>query len=182
MQLDALIRTEALLRVDGYREDLIAGEEPEMCYRMRQLGYRIRRIQHEMTLHDANISSPSQWYQRTKRAGHAYAEWVALHGSESERMGVKQTASNLVWGLGVPTAIGAAVVGIGPWTATVTGVVAYAYLLRKSYVQARTRRPHEDALLQAASWVAGKVPEAHGAIKFAVTRALGKQSRLVEYK
>lgn len=179
---DALMRVEALQRVNGYREDLIAGEEPEMCYRMRQLGYRIVRIDLDMTLHDANISRPSQWYQRTKRAGHAFAEWAALHGREPEHMGVKKTVGNLFWGAGVPTAVGAAALAGGPLVAAITGAAAYGYLFKKSYDLARRRRNHEDALLQAAGWVAGKVPEAHGALKYAVTRALGRQTRLMEYK
>lgn len=179
---DALIRAKALQQVDGYREDLIAGEEPEMCYRMRQLGYRIRRLDADMTLHDANMSRPSQWYQRTKRAGHAFAEWAALHGREPEHMGVKKTVGNLVWGVGVPAAVGIAAVGAGPVAAAVTGAAAYGYLFKKSYDQARRRRSHEDAMLQAASWVLGKVPEAHGALKFAADRAFGRESRLMEYK
>jgi GT2 family glycosyltransferase len=179
---DALMKVEALERVNGYREDLIAGEEPEMCYRMRQLGYRIVRLDLEMTLHDANISKPSQWYQRTKRAGHAFAESAALHGREPERMGVKKTVSTLFWGAGVPTAVGATALAAGPVVAALTGAAAYGYLFKKSYDQARRRRGHEDALLQAASWVAAKVPEAHGALKYAVTRALGRPTRLMEYK
>lgn len=179
---DALILTQALLRVDGYREDLIAGEEPEMCYRMRQLGYRVRRIAHEMTLHDANISRPSQWFQRVKRAGHAYAEHAALHGSERERMGVKKTMSNIFWGAVVPGAVGACAVGAGPLAATAAGALAYGYLFNKSYTHERKRRTERDAQLVAAGCVAGKIPEALGAFKYITTRALGRQSRLMEYK
>jgi len=179
---DALIASEALLRVDGYREDLIAGEEPEMCYRMRQLGYRVVRIDHPMTVHDANISKPSQWFQRTKRTGHAFAEWVALHGGESERMGVRQTLSNVFWGVAVPGALGAAALSVGPVVATVGGAAAYTYLFNKSYRYERKRRSHKEAQLVAAGCVAAKIPEALGTIKFVTNKLLGKQSRLMEYK
>lgn len=179
---DALISVEALLRVEGYREDLIAGEEPEMCYRMRQLGYRIYRIDAEMTLHDANIEKPSQWFQRSKRSGHAFAEQAALHGAAGERMGVRQTMSNVVWGLAVPGAIGAVAVGAGPLLATVAGTAAYGYLYKKSYEQTRKRRSASEARLEAVGWVAGKIPEALGALKYVTTRALGRQSKLMEYK
>lgn len=179
---DALISKKALLLVDGYRVDLIAGEEPEMCYRMRQLGYHILRINHEMTLHDANISRPSQWFQRVKRAGHACAEHAALHGRESERMGVKKTLSNMFWGAFVPGTIGAVAFGAGPVVATATGAFAYGYLFSKSYAHERKRRPQRDAQLVAAGCVAGKIPEALGALKYMTTRALGRQTRLIEYK
>lgn len=179
---DALILAEALTRVDGYREDLIAGEEPEMCYRMRQLGYRVMRIPDAMTLHDANMSRPSQWFMRTKRSGHATAEHAVLHGLEPERFGVKRTASNLFWGMAVPGAVGAVAVGVGPVVAALSGACAYGYLFNKTYRHERQRRSEEEAKLLAASWVAGKVPEALGAISCALHRTMKKQSQLIEYK
>ncbi|MEO0831634.1 MAG: glycosyltransferase family A protein, partial [Pseudomonadota bacterium] len=81
---DALIRVAALKAVDGYREDLIAGEEPEMCYRMRQKGWKILRLAEEMTLHDAAMTRFGQWWQRSRRAGHTYAEGAAIHGAGPE--------------------------------------------------------------------------------------------------
>ena len=56
---DALMRLAALDAVGGYRDDLIAGEEPEMCFRMREMGWRIERIDAEMCLHDAALTKLS---------------------------------------------------------------------------------------------------------------------------
>lgn len=71
---DALMRREALAAVGGYNPQLIAGEEPEMCQRMRAKNYRIVHINHPMTLHDLAIHKFSQWWRRASRTGHAYAE------------------------------------------------------------------------------------------------------------
>jgi hypothetical protein len=177
-----LILAEALIQVGGYREDLIAGEEPEMCYRLRQIGYHIERIPDAMTLHDANISKPSQWFMRTKRSGHATAEHAVLHGLGPEKFGVKRTLSNLVWGIAVPGTVGAVALGVGPIAAAIGGTCAYAYLFNKSYQHERKRRSAEEAKLLASSWVAGKIPEAMGAVSCAVNRTLRKQSQLIEYK
>ena len=49
---DALVRREALEAVCGYDEALIAGEEPEMCRRMRGLGWTILHVDRAMTGHD----------------------------------------------------------------------------------------------------------------------------------
>jgi hypothetical protein len=68
---DALIRVKAFVEVDGYRDDLIAGEEPEMCFRMRQGRWKIYRLDVEMTWHDAAITQFGQWWRRCKRAGFA---------------------------------------------------------------------------------------------------------------
>ena len=82
---DALMRVGALRAVGGYRDSLIAGEEPELCVRLRQAGWYIWRLDAEMTSHDAQISRLSQWWKRTMRAGHAFAEGAALHGAAPER-------------------------------------------------------------------------------------------------
>lgn len=179
---DAMILAEALRRVDGYRESLIAGEEPEMCYRMRLLGYRVERIDREMTVHDANIVRASQWFKRTKRSGHAFAEHALLHGTEPERLGVKQTLSNVFWGLGVPAAVGATSVIAGPITASVGGLMAYGYLYNKSYRFERQRRDEPEAKAVAAGCVAGKFPEALGALSCFANRLLGRQTKLMEYR
>ena len=50
---DALVRVAALREVGGYDAALIAGEEPEMCLRLSRRGWRVRRLDAEMTLHDA---------------------------------------------------------------------------------------------------------------------------------
>ncbi len=71
---DVLMRRAALEAVGGYDGTLIAGEEPEMCRRMRALGYRILHIDAPMTGHDLDMKHFAQYWKRATRAGHAYAE------------------------------------------------------------------------------------------------------------
>jgi glycosyltransferase involved in cell wall biosynthesis len=71
---DVLMRRKALLEAGGFDEGLIAGEEPELCRRMRARGYRILHIDQPMTGHDLQITHVSQYWRRAIRAGHAYAE------------------------------------------------------------------------------------------------------------
>lgn len=70
---DVLIRRVALQEIGGFDDTLIAGEEPEMCRRMRKAGWRIQHIDHPMTLHDLAITRFSQYWRRSQRAGFAYA-------------------------------------------------------------------------------------------------------------
>lgn len=77
---DALIRFAAVRAVGGYNPALIAGEEPDLCLRLRAAGGQVWRIEAEMTLHDAAMTRFGQWWKRTVRAGHAFAEGAALHG------------------------------------------------------------------------------------------------------
>jgi GT2 family glycosyltransferase len=53
---DVMIRAEALEAVGGYNEAMIAGEEPELSVRLRRAGGVIRRLDAEMTLHDAAMT------------------------------------------------------------------------------------------------------------------------------
>lgn len=70
---DALVRRDVLQEVGGYDENLIAGEEPEMCRRMTSLGYLIIHIDCPMTAHDLAMTSFRQYWKRAVRAGFAYA-------------------------------------------------------------------------------------------------------------
>jgi GT2 family glycosyltransferase len=94
---DALVRVKALQDVGGYTNYFIAGEEPEMCYRMRQRNWQIYRLDEEMTLHDANIIHFRQWWRRANRAGFAFALSAKEHGQGDEKFGVRQASSSLVW-------------------------------------------------------------------------------------
>jgi GT2 family glycosyltransferase len=94
---DALIRAQCLIEVDGYKDFFVAGEEPEMCYRLRQESWQIYRLDEDMTLHDANITKFSQWWKRASRAGFAYALTAKEHGKSSERFGVRNALRSLIW-------------------------------------------------------------------------------------
>ncbi len=71
---DVLIKRDALEKTDGYDESLVAGEDPELSYRIRQHGWQIMRIDTPMTTHDINMLSLKQYMKRAYRSGHAYAE------------------------------------------------------------------------------------------------------------
>ncbi|MFT4055590.1 MAG: glycosyltransferase family 2 protein [Novosphingobium sp.] len=99
---DALLRVVALRQVDGYDETLIAGEEPDMCYRMRRRGWLIRRIEGDMTIHDAAMMRFGQWWQRNRRSGYATAEALSMRGARDPEAGRelrRKVLSNVVWSL-----------------------------------------------------------------------------------
>jgi cellulose synthase/poly-beta-1,6-N-acetylglucosamine synthase-like glycosyltransferase len=71
---DALMRRQALEEAGGYDEGLIAGEEPEMCRRLRAKGWKILHVDRPMTGHDLAMTQWSQYWRRATRTGYAYAE------------------------------------------------------------------------------------------------------------
>ncbi len=79
---DVLIRVQPLVDAGGYNEALIAGEEPELCLRLRQKGWVIDRIDAEMTRHDAAILTFRAWWKRTLRGGYGAMDvFTRLQGS-----------------------------------------------------------------------------------------------------
>lgn len=95
---DALFRTAAFRDGEGFSAELIAGEEPDLCHRVRAAGWRIRRIDCEMTLHDAAMTRFTQWWQRNRRSGYATAEALWRRGKKNPRMW-REVISNLFWAL-----------------------------------------------------------------------------------
>lgn len=71
---DAVMRREVLESVGGFDASLIAGEEPELCQRIRAQGSIILHIDRPMTGHDLAMTRWAQYWKRAVRAGHAYAE------------------------------------------------------------------------------------------------------------
>jgi GT2 family glycosyltransferase len=172
---DAMFRREAFLAAGGYRDDMIAGEEPELCVRLRQNGWRIMRLDAEMTLHDAAMFRASQWWKRAVRAGHAFAEGNALHRSLWQR----ECRGITLWGLFLPIAILSAGL-LQPALFAAAG--AYLLLALKIFRSARKRWPTGDSARYAVACVLAKFPQAQGLIRYRVNHWLKRPARIIEYK
>jgi GT2 family glycosyltransferase len=178
---DVLMRADALRQVGGYREDLIAGEEPELCVRLRAAGGRIWRLPLEMTLHDAAMLRFGQWWKRAMRAGFAFAEGAALHGAPPERHWVRESRSAWFWGLGLP--LGLLVLGLlAPWLGAWVGLAWLVYPLQVLRLSRRGAGPAPARRARAFFLVLGKFAEAAGQCKFVMLRLAGRRASLIEYK
>jgi cellulose synthase/poly-beta-1,6-N-acetylglucosamine synthase-like glycosyltransferase len=96
---DVLVRRAALESVGGFDEKLIAGEEPEMCRRMRNNSWRIQHIDVPMTLHDLAITRFSQYWRRATRAGYAFASVSARFRATSDPFWSSDARRNRIRGL-----------------------------------------------------------------------------------
>lgn len=167
-----MMRTDALAAVGGYRATLIAGEEPELCVRLRQRGWKIYRLDHEMTLHDAAMTRFSQWWRRTVRGGHAYAEGTMLHGAPPERHWVRETARAAVWGGVLPLLI---LAGAAFHPAILLGFLVYVLQYLRIW-----RKTADSGY--AFFTVLGKFAECRGVLKYFLGKVSGRISSLIEYK
>ncbi|MFC3631455.1 glycosyltransferase [Paracoccus angustae] len=169
----ALIRARAFREAGGFNPVLIAGEEPELCLRLRRMGWRIWRLDAEMARHDAAMHRFGQWWRRARRGGYAYALGAALHGRAPERHNVGQTRRALVWGLGIPLA---AVLG-----GLLIHPLLLALLLAWPLQVIRLWR-RDGNLLRAGFLTIGKLPEAIGVLEYWARATARRGERLIEYK
>lgn len=174
----AMLRAEALARAGGYRAGLIAGEEPELCVRLRAAGWQIWRLDGEMSLHDAAMTRFAQWWKRSMRTGYSYAQGVAMHGAPPERHRVRESRSAWFWGLGLPAAIVASTALVSPACA----LVSAAYPFQVVRLALRGTRSTRENWWRALYLVIGKFAEAAGQLRFVFLRCVGGESRLMEYK
>lgn len=175
---DVLMRVDAFENVHGFRPDLIAGEEPELCVRLRASGWKIWRLDQEMTMHDAAITRFWQWWKRTRRCGYAYAEGAHLHGDPPERHRVAESRRVWIWGLAIPLAVICLIVVFGVWGMALLLV----YPVQIIRLALRGSQSVKRSWWHALFLVLGKFPEAIGQLNFLYNRLVGKTARLIEYK
>lgn len=175
---DALMRADAFAAVKGFCADLIAGEEPELCVRLRAIGWKVWRLGEEMTLHDAAMTHFSQWWQRTLRGGHAFAEGAFLHGASPERHWRQESRRAWLWGLAIPVATVVASLLFG-WVGL---LVLLAYPLQVLRLARRGHLSARENWLHAGFLVLGKFPEMFGQFKFLLSRLGAGKTSLIEYK
>lgn len=169
---DFLIRAEAFAGVDGFDAALVAGEEPDLCLRLRRKGWRVRRLEAEMTWHDADMHRFGQWWRRSMRAGYAFAEGAARHGGGPERHWIRETWRAVGWGIGLPILV----LGL-------SSVAPLALLLLALYpLQAMRLAWRGRPAVWAVFTVLGKFPEAQGVIGYWWERLMRRQGGLIEYK
>jgi glycosyltransferase involved in cell wall biosynthesis len=175
---DALMRVNALQQVKGYRAELICGEEPEMCVRLREAGWRIWRLNEPMALHDAAMYRFGQWWTRGVRGGYGFALGASLHGGSPGRHSVFESSRAWIWALGIPLAT--VILGIAwSWWSLLLLALYPLQVVRLAHHCKQTGR---ENWWRGAALVLGKFAEVVGQTKFFMDRIRGARSGLIEYK
>ncbi|CUT11415.1 Glycosyl transferase group 2 family protein [Bradyrhizobium sp.] len=175
---DVMMRVAALEQVGGYRDDFIAGEEPELCVRLRAAGWTIWRIEAEMTRHDAAMTRLGQWWRRNVRSGYAFALGRSEHGAPPERLWVWESRRAWLWGIWLPLACALAVIAFGaPGLA-----LLLIYPLQLARRIPRQQGALRDRIGFAGLELLGRFAEGTGQLRFAADRLFKGRSQIIEYK
>lgn len=184
---NVLLRRSAVAAGGGYRTDMIAGEDPELSIRLRKAGWRIACIDADMALHDAALTRFGQWWRRTARAGHAFAELAFLHpgGDDGYRRSCRRI---VVWGALLPSAaIAGLVAGLAAHSGAgfiLFGIATFLPLAQtiRLTIREAAHRPLRQAMILAVFLTIGKYAEITGLVRYHVNRLTRRRSTLIEYK
>jgi GT2 family glycosyltransferase len=177
---DALMRVTAMKQAGGYDPDVIAAEDDEVCLRIRRAGWKIVRIDAEMSIHDAAMTRFRQWWKRAVRCGYAYALGAFMHGRGPERHFRRERRRLILWGFLIPAVLLAAACPSDGWS--LLGFLLYPIQVARIFWRTRRRATPGVALAFGVSCMASKLPEFFGLCRFYLTRLRGQRIKLIEYK
>lgn len=186
---DSVMRAGAFEEVGGFDPTCTAGEEPQLCTRLRKAGWTIWRVDAEMTRHDLAMTDARQWWRRHYRSGYAGLDVTTRFPGEP-RLFVRELKRARLWGAGLPAAailagvaagaVAGPVVGLG-----VVGLLSLIYPLQVLRL-ARQVRPRvadaRTALAYGYHTTIAKWANLAGQVGYFRDRRRGRMARLIEYK
>lgn len=195
---DALYRVTAYRQAGGFDPTVTAGEEPELCRRMRAEGWRVLRLNHEMTLHDADMRTFKQWWLREVRSGYGAMD-VYMRTRKDDPLFADQVLRTRHWTLvllcaccvlsiGVPILL--LVLVVHPLVGLIgffTGPLVFIALHVLQWFRERKRFLGRgvdagDTRFFATLSLLGKWGQMVGQIRWRNQRMLGRGTSIIEYK
>lgn len=173
-----LIRAAVFRNAGGFNADLIAGEEPELCWRLRKEDWKIWRLPDDMALHDAAMLRFGQWWKRAVRSGYAYAQEMSIRARDA---GLRHRSSTSIWFWSLLLPIAA--VGLALPTRGLSLLLLALYPLQI----ARTARRFAPSMggyawLHAAFLMLAKFAQLQGQLRFWADQWRRRRPQIIEYK
>lgn len=180
----AMHRVAAFGTAGGFDETLIAGEESDLCLRLKRAGWSVLRVDAQMGLHDAAIFEFGQWRRRMRRTGYAYAEHLSRNGKASLPSWKKQVLRFSFWGLSLPLFILIAAFALLVAEKSLLWLMAplSLYPIQFLRIWIRERGKSRYAVRIALLAVYEKFAELAGAMQFLIKSVAGNRSKIIEYK
>jgi glycosyltransferase involved in cell wall biosynthesis len=182
---DVLVRRSALAQVGGFDGTLNAGEEPELCARLRAKGWKILHIDVPMTRHDLAVRSFKAYARRCYRSGIAYAEVTHRMQTLGDALWQHEARRDLVHGslYVVAPLLLALAFALHVLAGALLAVLGLAVLLRSAWrCRARAAGNAVLALQYALHSHVQKVPALFGQLAWMRAHARQQRLALVDYK
>lgn len=173
-------RISAIRAVGGFNEQVIAGEDSELGVRLALAGNSIFKIDKAMATHDARMMHFREWWKRSVRAGHSFAQRFALHGRSPLRDCRRELVSAILWGFATPaTVIVLLVPTHGLSLLLLGGYVLLAWRVYRYYRASGTSPP--DAAMATRFMLYSKFANFLGVLTFCLNWLRGS-FHIIEYK
>lgn len=190
---DSVMRASAFKEAGGFDASVAAGEEPELCQRLREKGWKILRLDAEMTIHDSAMLRFGQWWKRAVRSGYGAMDVASRFGRRG--LFVQQVRSARVWTVGWAGAVlfFLLCLALAPTGSRLTragfllcsAAIASLWPLQVLRTARGIRRRSGDGRTALAyGWftMLGKWANVCGQWRYRRDRAAGRNTRLIEYK
>jgi glycosyltransferase involved in cell wall biosynthesis len=184
-----LVRRTAFDAVGGFDPTVPAGEEPELCQRLKRIGWKIVRLDLDMARHDLAMTRFSQWWRRMVRTGYGSLDVAIRFGIGKFIKSAMRVQfwtfwlfSTLLFGI-LGFWLGARILGYG--SLTIAGILALLLPIHFLRIARRTRRNGATrwvSLAHAFFTVIAFIPQLFGQLLYGLDRLRKRDFRLVEYK
>ncbi len=182
-----MIKAEQFEQIGGFDPTIPAGEEPELCQRLRGCGQKIFRLGDQMARHDSAMTGFGQWWVRQIRTGYGGLDVANRFG---EGLFASSVKSARVWGIGWPIITvllmiaGLLVAGI-IGAAIGLGLAVAMLILQIGRITHRTRQsgfPFSLAFTYGTLTMLSKWAHLWGQYRYLRERAAGSQAVVIDHK
>jgi len=168
------MRTAIFSEMRGFDESLIAGADPELCFRVREAKYKITCLPVDMGTHDSNMEFFSQNWKRSIKTGYAYVSRMFL-GEKSQAV-----ISAITWGGIIPVIILLCVyINID---FVLLALIYPAQVFRIYLKLKKLPFPFYSKVLYSVFCMLGKFSELIGIIRFVFNASMKLDQKIIEYK
>lgn len=181
-----MIRCEAFDSVNGFDSTVAVGEEPELCQRLSQKGWKITKFDHDMAFHDLAMTRFTQWWRRTVRNGYGSMD-VASRFKIPKFVQMNLRAQ--FWFLWLVATLAICYAGSLPSSSPVifgliflTACVWPARFLRIAIRTFKKGQPIRTSAIYAFFMLISFAPQITGQMLYFIDRLRNRKFRLLEYK
>ena len=176
-----IVRVMVFIENMGFNISMVAGEEPELCYRFRQKGWKIYHLGEKMVRHDAAMYYFVQWWKRRIRSGIAYIHGYYLHRNDKKPHELRENLRIFFWAFLIPVIIISSLFVLGPIGLTLLSVFPIQ-IIRLFFKMAQISDNKRKVFIYAVFTALEKIPQFYGQIIFLFKRLQNKKLSLIEYK
>jgi glycosyltransferase involved in cell wall biosynthesis len=169
----AMARAEVLRDVGGFPEHVAAGEEPFMCWHIRNTrGMTIHHLQNKMADHDLGFRGFRDYWRRSVKTGSAYIEVASHFWKTDDPLWRSDTLSILAWAALMALIVLLLIVGPTNYVRGAVALVIVGVLTRKFLQFVRRGNPIDVCLIYAVHSYFVKIPLSIGVLSWLFRRSL----------